>query len=129
MNHSDSDAWLEACQDKLLSLWETQTYVLMNMDEIEADNIVECQWVFALKRGLDGSVECYNMRIIAKGFSQSYLVDYEETFAPVVKWVSICILLTLATHLDLEVHQMDVKTAFLNRELEHTIYMDPCGQF
>src|SRR5260370_36818627 len=74
MNHSDSNAWLEACQDKLLSLWETQTYVPMNMDEIEVPNIVGCQWVFPLKRGLDGLVECHKARIVAKGFSQSYLV-------------------------------------------------------
>ena len=54
-----------------------------------------------------------------------YSVDYEETFTPVVKWVSIQILLTLAAHLDLEVHQMDVKTAFLNGDLKHEIFMHP----
>ncbi len=57
MNHSDSDAWLEACQDELLSLRETRTYALMSMDDVEADNIVRCRWVFAIKRGSDGSVE------------------------------------------------------------------------
>ncbi len=72
------------------------------------------------------------MRIITKGFSQSYLIDCEETFAPIVKWVSIHILLALAACLDLEVHQMDVKTAFLNEDLEHVIYMEPppgCADF
>src|SRR5260370_42095189 len=64
-------------------------------------------------------------RIMAKGFSQAYLIDYDETFAPIVKWVSICILLALAARLDLEVHQMDVKTTFLNGDLEHVIYMEP----
>src|SRR5260370_20177913 len=62
---------------------------------------------------------------MAKGFSQSYLIDYDETFTLVVKWVSICILLALAAQHDLEVHQMDVKTTFLNRDLEHVIYMEP----
>jgi len=60
------------------------------------------------------------------------LIDYEETFTPVVKWVSIRILLTLAAHLDLEVHQMDIKTAFLNRDLEHEIFMHPppgCAEY
>ena len=57
MSHSDSDAWLEACQDKLLSLQETRTYVPMHVEEVEADNVVRCQWVFTLKRGPDGSVE------------------------------------------------------------------------
>ena len=53
------------------------------------------------------------------------MINYEEMFAPVVKWVSICILLTLAAQLDLKVHQMDIKTAFLNGKLEHEIFMCP----
>ena len=56
MNQSDSDAWLEACQDELLSLWETRTYVPVRMEEVEAVNVVG-SWVFTLKRGSDGSVE------------------------------------------------------------------------
>ena len=59
-----------------------------------------------------------------KGFSQIYQVDYDETFAPVVKWDSIHILLTLAARFDLKIHQMDVKTTFLNSNLEHAIYME-----
>ena len=95
------------------------------MDEAEALNIVGCCWVFALKCGPDGSVKHYKVWIVAKGFSQAYQIDYDETFAPVVKWDSIHILLTLAARLDLEIHQMDVKTTFLNRDLDHTIFMDP----
>jgi hypothetical protein len=79
--------------------------------------------VFALKRRADGEVECYKACIVVKGFSQVYAIDYDETFAPVVKWTSIQVL--LSAHLDLEVHQMDVKTAFLNGDLEHEIYMEP----
>ena len=115
---------MEACQDKLLSHQETWTYVLVSVDKVEADNIVGCHWVLALKRGLDGSVERYKARIMVKGFSQVYLVNYDKTFAPVIKWVSIHVLLALAARFDLEIHQMDVKTAFLNRDLEHTIYME-----
>ena len=89
MDHSDSDAWLEVCQDELLLLCETWTYVLVNVDEVDTDNVVRCHWVFALKRGSDGLVERYKARIVAKGFSQVYLVDYDKTFAPVIKWVSI----------------------------------------
>ena len=60
-----------------------------------------------------------------KGFSQSYQINYDETFAPVVKWDSIHILLALAACLNLEVHQMDIKTAFLNGDLNHMISMNP----
>src|SRR5260221_209004 len=72
----------------------------------------------------DGSIEHYKARIIAKGFSQIYQVNYDETFTPVVKWDSICILLMLTAQYDLKVHQMDVKTVFLNGDLDHAIYME-----
>jgi hypothetical protein len=125
MNRSDSDAWLEACLNELTALKETKTYVPVHKKDIDASNIVGCRWVFALKRGPNGEVERYKARIVAKGFSQVYEIDYSETFAPVVKWSSIRILLALAARLDLEVHQMDVTMAFLNGELEHEIFMQP----
>ncbi len=59
MDRPDSDSWLEACQDELLSLKETWTYELVNIDEVDSNNIVRCQWVFAIKMAADGSVECY----------------------------------------------------------------------
>ena len=77
------------------------------------------------KKNANGEVERYKAHIVAKGFNQIYAIDYNETFAPVIKWSSIRILLTLATQSDLEVHQMDVKTAFLNGDLEHEIFMSP----
>ncbi len=61
---------------------------------------------------------------MARGFTQTYGVDYNETFAPVAKFASICCILALAALEDMEIHQMDVKTAFLNGELEEEIYME-----
>ena len=86
----------ELIQLQLLSLKETQTYIPVSMDEVEASNIVGCHWVFTLKHGPDGSVKHYKAQIVAKGFSQAYQIDYDETFAPVIKWDSIHILLALA---------------------------------
>src|SRR5258708_4711904 len=125
MNQPNSNSWLEACQDELHSLQETRTYVPVSTDDIETHNIVDSRWVFAVKSGPNGSVEQYKARIVMKGFSQVYHIDYEETFTPVAKWVSIRILLAIAMRLDLEVHQMDIKMAFLNSDLEHSIYMRP----
>src|SRR5260221_4075892 len=109
MNRPDSDSWLEACAEELGALRETNTYVPVRVSEADPHNIVGCQWVFAIKKNANGEVERYKVHIVAKGFNQIYAIDYDETFAPVVKWSSIRILLTLATQSDLEVHQMDVK--------------------
>jgi len=66
----------------------------------------------------------FKARLVVKGFIQIEGVDYEETFSPMVRFVSIRLLLALVAHLDLELFQIDVKTAFLNGSLEEGIYMD-----
>jgi len=85
---------------------------------------VSCKWVFKIKQGANGEVERYKARLVARGFTQTYGVDYNETFAPVAKFTSIRCILALAALEDMEIHQMDVKTAFLNGELEEEIYME-----
>jgi hypothetical protein len=76
------------------------------------------------KQGENGEVECYKAKLVARGFTQTYGVDYNETFALVAKFTSIRCIFTLAALEDIEIHQMDVKTAFLNGELEKEIYME-----
>jgi len=61
---------------------------------------------------------------VVKGFIQIKNIDYEERFSPMVRIASICLLLTLVAHLDLDLLQMDVKTAFLNSNLKEEIYID-----
>jgi hypothetical protein len=68
--------------------------------------------------------ETYKARLVARGFTQTYEMDYSETFAPIAKFTSIRCILTLAALEDMEIHQMDMKTAFLNGELEEEIYME-----
>ena len=70
-----------------------------------------------------GNIERYNARLVAKGFTQREGIDYNETFSPVSCKYSFRIIMALAAHYDLELHQMDVKTTFLNGDLYADIYM------
>nr|GFC48110.1 retrotransposon protein, putative, Ty1-copia subclass [Tanacetum cinerariifolium] len=75
---------------------------------------VGSKWLFKKKTDMDGAVYIFKARLIAKGFTQTYRVDYEETFSPIADIRAIRILIAIAAYYDHEIWQMDVKTAFLN---------------
>ena len=121
MSRPDADLWLAAIKAEYQSLQTTGTYRLTRLPA--GRQAIGCKWVFKIKRHADGSIDRYKARLVAKGFSQKEGLDYKETFAPVAKFASIRTMLALAAHQDYEIHQMDVKTAFLNGDLDVEIYM------
>eukprot|EP00253_Pinus_taeda_P014092 PITA_14092 len=90
---------------------------------------VGCKWVFKLKRGVNDTEDRYKVRLVAKGFSRKVGIDFHEIFSPVVQIVSITIVLALVPFLDLELQQLDVKTAFLHGDLDEEIYMEQLEGF
>ena len=78
---------------------------------------------FKRKTDADGNVTIHKARLVAKGFRQVQGVDYNKTFLPVAMLKSVRILLAIAAYFDYEIWQMDVKTAFLNGNLEENVYM------
>ncbi|KAH9780110.1 hypothetical protein KPL71_007953 [Citrus sinensis] len=117
----DVEFWKKAMNQEIESMYSNKVWEL-----VEAPNGVKpigCKWIYKRKREVDGRVETFKVRLVAKRFTQKEGIDYEETFSPVAMLKSIRILLSIAAVLDYEIWQMDVKTAFLNGHLEKNIYM------
>ena len=113
--------WVKSMNTELESTDSNQVW-----DLVEAPaNIkpISCKWIYKRKRGSDEKVETFKARLVAKGYTQREGIDYEETFSLVAMLTSIRILLSIAACLDFEIWQMDVKTAFLNGNLEEDIYI------
>jgi hypothetical protein len=118
----NSKEWECAMREEYDSLMTNNTWTLVPL--LAGRKPVSCKWVFKIKQGANGEVERYKAKLVARGFTQTYGVDYNETFALVAKFTSIRCIVALATLEDMEVHQMDMKTAFLNGKLEEEIYME-----
>jgi hypothetical protein len=114
--------WEIAINDEYNSLIKNKTWELVSRPPNR--RVVSCKWALKHKRDEMGRIIRLKARLVARGFSQIYGIDYLDTYAPVVKLASIRILLAIAAVFGLEIHQMDVVTAFLAGDLEQEIYME-----
>ena len=87
-------------------------------------SVISSKWIIKTKHLGDGSIEKYKARFVARGFSQKDEIDYEETFAAVARYTSIRTILSLASNMKWKLHQMDVKTTFLNGLIEEEVYSE-----
>lgn len=114
--------WRAATLEEFHALEKNGTWTLTTLPP--GKQTVGCKWIFSVKQKADGSVERFKARLVAKGYTQSYGIDYQETFAPVAKLNTVRVLLSIAVNQDWPLFQLDVKNAFLNGDLVEEVYMD-----
>jgi hypothetical protein len=118
----DADYWKEAVRSEMDSIMSIGTWEVV--ERPYGCKPVGCKWVLKKKLRPDGTIGKYKARLVAKDYTQKEGEDLFDTYSPVARLTTIRVLLSLAASDGLLVHQMDVKTAFLNGELEEEIYMD-----
>ncbi|GJR00330.1 retrotransposon protein, putative, ty1-copia subclass [Tanacetum coccineum] len=106
---------------EMQSMKDNQVWILVNLPP--NCKIVGSKWLFKKKTDMDGNIHTYKAHLVEKSFTQTYGVDYEETFLLVADIKAIRILIAIAAYYDYEIWQMDVKTAFLNGRLNKYVYM------
>jgi hypothetical protein len=114
--------WLDAMKEELKMIEKNQTWELV--DRPQHKKAIGVKWIFRTKMNSDGSMNKYKARLVVKGYAQMFGVDFSETFAPVAKMDTIRMLLAFAAQKGWTLHQMDVKSAFLNGYLEEEIFVE-----
>ncbi|GKD51696.1 retrotransposon protein, putative, ty1-copia subclass, partial [Tanacetum coccineum] len=121
LSYPKSEKWIEAMNAEMQSMKDNQVW---NLVELPPNyKTVGSKWLIKKKIDMDGNMHTYKARLVAKGFTQTYRVDYEETFSTVADIKDIRILIAIAAYYDYEIWQMDVKTSFLNGRLNKDVYM------
>jgi predicted RNA-binding Zn-ribbon protein involved in translation (DUF1610 family) len=121
MVSKDKEEWLTAMAHEYNSLVQNGTFTLVPKPTNK--NILSCRWLFKKKINENGDVDRYKARLVVRGFQQKEGMDYSQTFAPVMKYSSLRILLAYATIYNCEIEQLDVETAFLNAKVSEEIYI------
>lgn len=125
-HRKDAGKWRIAMEDEINSLSSNETWVLV--ERPKNCRVVQTKWLFKTKRNENGDVIRHKARLVARGFTQRYGVDYEETYSPVVRYTTVRLLLAWAAANKMKIHQMDVVTAFLQGDIEEEIYLEqPLG--
>ena len=122
MVSSNAPYWKEAINTEMESIMQNQTWVLVDLPL--GSKPIGCKWIFKKKLKANGTIDKYKSRLIAKVYSKKKWQDFFDTYSPMMRITSIRILIAIATFHNLKIYQMDVKTAFLNGDLEEKVYME-----
>ncbi|KAG7556724.1 Reverse transcriptase RNA-dependent DNA polymerase [Arabidopsis suecica] len=121
------ERWRDAMGTEFDSIIRNGTFTLV--DPRHASNVVGNRWIFVIKRKPDGTVDRFKARLVAKGFHQRPDIDFQETFSPVIKHVTIRLVLGLAARKNWVLRQLDVNNAFLQGNLTEEVYMSQLPGF
>ena len=112
--------------EEMVRLSHAGTWTLTRLPE--GRKAIPCKWVFATKYNHLGELVRYKARLVAKGYTQIPGIDFAETFLPSMSMNALHTILAIGSIMDLEIHQVDIKSTYLNRKLEEEIYMEqpPC---
>lgn len=120
------DKWVKAMREEICAINKNNTWLLCELPA--GKRAIGLKWIYKTKYGSNGEVQRHKARLVVKGYSQQAGIDFEETFAPVARFETVRIFLALAAQRHLIVHQFDVKSAFLNGELNEEVYVEqPVG--
>eukprot|EP00253_Pinus_taeda_P032896 PITA_32896 len=119
---STNEVWMQAMKEEMDSIQRNDTWKLTELPHVKKK--IGTKWVYKTKFNNVGSVERHKERLVAKGFTHKYRIDYEERFAQVAREETIRMLISLAAHKKWSIHHMDVKSAFLNGYLEEEVYVE-----
>jgi len=114
--------WKEAMLEELAALEKNNTWDLVPFPV--GKKVVSCKWVYTVKQNPNGKIERYKARLVAKGYSQTYGIDYDETFAPIAKMSTVRTLISCAANFEWPLYQLDVKNAFLHGDFQEEVYME-----
>ena len=117
----ESEEWRNAMNEEYNSIMKNDTWELTELPKNKVP--IGCKWLYKSKFNVDGSIDKHKARLVAKGYSQKEGIDYEDTFAPIAKMNKIRIMIALAKKYNWKMHQLDVKSAFLNGELKEEVYL------
>ena len=122
VNSLEGSLWKEAIKSEIDSILQNHTWKLVDLPL--GSKPLGYKWIFKRKTKTDGTIDKYKARLVIKGYKQKEGLDYFDTYSPVTRVTSIRMVLAIAALRNLEIHQMDVKTAFLNGDLDEEIYME-----
>ncbi|GKB62086.1 zinc finger, CCHC-type containing protein [Tanacetum coccineum] len=122
MKSQDIAFWKEAINDEMHSIMGNNTWVLVNLPL--GYKPLGCKWIFKRKLKVDGTIKKFKARLVIQGFKQKSWIYYFDTYAPMARISAIRLLIAMASIQNLIIHQMDVKTTFLNGDLDEEVYMN-----